>query len=385
MKIAELKKNLESETIETEKIKILSKINEMKENAERVIRKSNRDIHYSIREWSIEIILDKFSTGMEDDTNELFIPDYQRDYKWDLKIASRFIESILLDFPIPYLYIADVDAPDDPELDGRVEIIDGSQRIRALYYFCNDQFELQELKELKELEGFKFSDFVAARKRRFLRETLRMVELKGEVDESSRRDLFERINSGVKRLEAMEVRHGSEEANSKFYKKVIIPCSEDSLFSKLAPLSDKKKSNADHRELVLRFFAYLHNLDTYKGYVKPFLDEYLMQESEQTSEAVLEAYLNEFNSTMGFIDKHFGGMGFKKTIGSKTTPRARYEAIAVGVALALQEKPSLEPAVDVSTWLSSDEFQAIVGADSANNVNQLKRRINFVKNKLLEG
>ncbi|MCV4626851.1 DUF262 domain-containing protein, partial [Escherichia coli] len=80
---------------------------------------------------------------------------------------SRFIESILLDFPIPYLYIADV-FNEDPELDGRVEIIDGSQRIRSIYYFWNDQFELKDLKELKSLEGFKFSDLLASRQRRFL-------------------------------------------------------------------------------------------------------------------------------------------------------------------------------------------------------------------------
>lgn len=385
MEISDLKKQLGSEIHESKKIEIQSQITVLRDAAERAIRKANRDIHYSIREWSIEIILDKYSRGIEEDTNELFIPDYQRDYKWDLKVASRFIESILLDFPIPYLYIADVDAPDDPDLDGRVEIIDGSQRIRALYYFCTDEFELRELKELKELEGFKFSDFVAARKRRFLRESLRMVELKGEVDESSRRDLFERINSGVKRLEAMEVRHGSEEANSLFYKDVIVPCSEDSLFSTLAPLSDKKKSNADHRELVLRFFAYLHNLKNYKGYVKPFLDDYLKQESNTQDPQKFGNYKIEFDNTMNFIDRHFGGMGFKKTIHSKTTPRARYQAIAVGVALALQEDHHLEPAVDVSTWLISDEFQSIVGADSANNVTQLKGRIQYVKDKLLVG
>ncbi|RDL28809.1 DUF262 domain-containing protein [Photobacterium damselae] len=385
MNILELNKELEHETDEQVKIQLKSKINELKEAAERKIRKSNRDIHYSIREWSIEIVLSKYSEGLEEDKNELFIPDYQRDYKWDAKIASRFIESILLNFPIPYLYIADVDAPDDPDLDGRAEIIDGSQRIRALHYFYNDDLVLENLKELKELEGFKFSDFVAARKRRFLRETLRMVELKGEVDESSRRDLFERINSGVKRLEAMEVRHGSEEANSLFYKSLIVPCSEDKLFSQLAPLSDKKKKNADHRELVLRFFAYLNNLHNYKGYVKPFLDDYLKKESLEANEDTIEQYKLDFDNTMNFIDRNFGGMGFKKTLNSKTTPRARYEAIAIGVAMALKEEPNLEPAVEISTWLMSDEFQTIVGADSANNTSQLIKRIDYVKNKLLVG
>lgn len=385
MNIKELNQKLLLETNGTNRIKIESTINELKENVERKIRKSNRNINYNIREWTIEIILKKYSDGLDCDKNELFIPDYQREYKWDLKVASRFIESIILEFPIPYLYIADVNSDDDAELDGRVEIIDGSQRVRALHYFTNDEFELKELKELKELEGFKFSDLMSSRKRRFLRESLRMVELKGDVDERSRRDLFERINSGVKRLEAMEVRHGSEEANSRFYKDVIIKCSEDDLFSTLAPLSDKKKSNADHRELVLRFFAYLHNRENYKGYVKQFIDEYLIQESKETSDNVLNGYIEEFNNTMLFISNHFGGMGFKKAIHSKTTPRARYEALAVGVALALQEDASLVPAVEISSWLISEEFQIIVGADSANNVSQLNARIDYVKNKLREG
>ncbi|HHC7343560.1 TPA: DUF262 domain-containing protein [Vibrio cholerae] len=384
--IVDLKKQLDVAKVDAERIRISSKIKDLKEKAESDIRRSNREIHYGIREWTIETVIQKYSDGLEDDTNELFIPDYQRDYKWDLKIASRFVESIMLSFPIPYLYIADVNSPDDPELDGRAEIIDGSQRVRALYYFVNNQFPLTELKELHSLEGFYFDDLLASRKRRFLRESLRLVELVGEVDESSRRDLFERINSGVKRLEAMEVRHGSEEANSRFYREVILPCSKNSLFAKLAPLSEKKRSNQDHIELALRYFAYVYDIDSYQGSVKPFLDNYLKKASKDiVDDQRIQSFNADFQNTLEFINIYFGDLGFKKSIRSKTTPRARYEAIAVGVALALKEEPELRPAIDVSTWLTSDEFQLVVGADSANNETQLRNRINFVKNKLLTG
>lgn len=351
-------------------------------SADNEIRLAQRNIGYNVREWTVEVIVQKYGDNLKSDKNELFIPDYQRDYKWDVKTASRFIESILLDFPIPYLYIADV-FNEDPELDGRVEIIDGSQRIRSIYYFWNNEFELKDLKELKSLEGFKFSDLMASRQRRFLRASLRFIELKGDVEEQHRRDLFERINSGVKRLEAMEVRHGSDAAASVFYRDVVSPCSTNELFARLAPLSDRKRSNGDHRELVLRFFAYLNDLDNYKGFVAPFIDNYLNVQAEAVKEQDVDNFINDFESMLAFVETHFP-MGFKKTPTSKTTPRARYEAIAVGTALALKANPQLQaPAIPVGDWLFEEEFEAIVTADSANNTSQLKNRIFYVRNKLL--
>lgn len=380
--LKELNEELKQLTDDNDKTRKKAEIAALISKADNDIRLAQRNIGYNVREWTIEVIVQKYGENLDSDANELFIPDYQRDYKWDVKTASRFIESILLDFPIPYLYIADV-FNEDPELDGRVEIIDGSQRIRSIYYFWNNEFELKDLKELKNLEGFKFSDLLASRQRRFLRASLRFIELKGDVEEQHRRDLFERINSGVKRLEAMEVRHGSDAAASIFYRNVISPCSVNPLFSQLAPLSDRKRSNGDHRELVLRFFAYLNDLDNYKGFVAPFLDEYMNTQADEVTIQNVDSFIDEFEKMLNFVNVHFP-MGFKKTPTSKTTPRARYEAIAVGTALALRMNPQLiVPAEPISEWLFNEEFEAIVTADSANNTTQLKNRIFYVRDKLL--
>ena len=380
--LKELKEELAQIQEENAKNRKKAEIAALVTSADNEIRLAQRNIGYNVREWTVELIVQKYGNNLETDKNELFIPDYQRDYKWDIKTASRFIESILLDFPIPYLYISDV-FNEDPELDGRVEIIDGSQRIRSIYYFWNNQFELKDLKELKSLEGFKFSDLLASRQRRFLRASLRFIELKGDVEEQHRRDLFERINSGVKRLEAMEVRHGSDAATSIFYRDVVTPCSTNPLFASLAPLSDRKRSNGDHRELVLRFFAYLNDLENYKGYVAPFIDNYLNVQAERVTQQDVDKFKHDFESMLAFVDAHFP-MGFKKTPTSKTTPRARYEAIAVGTALALKANPHLQaPVIPVGDWLFGEEFETIVTADSANNTSQLKNRIFYVKDKLL--
>ncbi|EIK98303.1 hypothetical protein PMM47T1_03529 [Pseudomonas sp. M47T1] len=376
----ELRKELASAKSDDIKAVVMSKMESLRVLAENAIRHAQKNISYSTREFPIETILQKYQEGLDSDTNELFIPDYQRDYKWDDKTLSRFIESILLDFPIPYIYIANVSA-EDAELDGRVEIIDGSQRIRALHYFVNGEVPLQDLKELKALEGFYFEDLPVGRKRRFLRETLRFVELKGDVSESHRRDLFERINSGMKKLVGAETRHGSEYASSEFYKRVIVPCSADKLFSDLAPLSDKKKSNGDHLELVTRFFGYLNDLESYNGKVLQFLEAFLAKSVDRGADFIA-GDLAVFNNTMNFINAHFP-TGFRRTPTSKTTPRARFEAIAVGVALALRDNPGLvEPATPVNEWMYQDEFQSVISADSANNKSQLLARIEFVRAKV---
>lgn len=386
MSIKELKLELARASSEQEKMDVVSKINALTDLADSKIRRSSRDISYAMREWSIEFILQKFTEGLEDDSNELFIPDYQRAYKWDDRILSRFIESILLGFPIPYMYIADINEPDNPEMDGRIEIIDGSQRIRALHHFVSNQVELCDLKEISELEGYKFDDLNAARRRRFLRETLRLVELKGAVDEDTRRNLFERINSGSKSLVAMEVRRGSDNANSMFYREVLERCASNPTFQQLAPLSIKKVANQDHMELVLRFFAYMNCIDSYDGQVKRFLDLYLKDQSERVTTTEQVAALNQqFDSVMSFVAHNFPA-GFKKTQSSKTTARARYEAIAIGVGEFLRESPeALEPGAPIGDWVFSDEFQRTVSADSANNPSQLIGRIQYVKNKLLGG
>ncbi|WP_439287551.1 DUF262 domain-containing protein [Lonepinella sp. BR2904] len=358
---------------------------EQKQRAEKAIIEKQKEISFGLREWPIETILQKFGNGGDVDSDcELFIPDYQRDYKWDNRIASRFIESILLSLPIPYIYIAD-NFNEDPELDARIEIIDGSQRIRAIYYFVNNQLSLSELKELTELEGFLFKDLPAGRQRRFLRESLRIMELKSD-DPDYKRDLFERINSGIKVLIPMEQRKGSESATSSFYLQVIEPCSKDPLFRELAPLSSNRRSNEDYAELVLRFFGYGERLEEYNSNVRKFLDQYFNDMANQPhNEEEIQKRKNKFNTVMQFVKQYFP-YGFKKTATAKSTSRTFFESIALGVYFAIQENRNSTDGLitdNIIEWFNSDEYREVVTSDAANNTSKLKARINFVKDKLL--
>ena len=87
------------------------------------------------------VLVDKYINGAEDGANEIFVPDYQRNFVWPLRMQSRFIESILIGLPIPYLFVADV-SNEDEELSGRLEIVDGTQRIRTLTAFSQNDLRL---------------------------------------------------------------------------------------------------------------------------------------------------------------------------------------------------------------------------------------------------
>ena len=122
---------------------------QLRDAAEEEIREKRKPVDYKTIEYPIEILVQKFLDGIDDDTNELFIPDYQREMAWDDEIQSKFIESVLLGLPIPYIFVADVSGEEDTN-DSRLEIIDGTQRIRTLKRFLNNELELNHLNKLSK-------------------------------------------------------------------------------------------------------------------------------------------------------------------------------------------------------------------------------------------
>ncbi|MGL5060272.1 MAG: DUF262 domain-containing protein [Microcoleus sp.] len=166
-----------------------------KEAAEAEIRDQRQQVNYDTREYPLEILLQKCMQGIEDDTNELSIPDYPREMAWDEAQQSKFIESVILGLPISYILVAEIRDNDNDEL--RLEIIDGTQRIRTLARFVNNELTLSGLKRLDRLNGFKFADLLLSRQSHFKRTTLRTVQLSYKTSKEVRRDLFERLNPKV--------------------------------------------------------------------------------------------------------------------------------------------------------------------------------------------
>ena len=322
---------------------------------------------YDTKEYPIEVIVQKYEDNKDDDLNELFIPTYQRDFVWDENRQSKFIESILIGLPVPFIFTADRGE--------RFEIVDGSQRIRSLAAYLSDSLTLQNLEKLTVLNGTRFSDLLLSRQRRFKRKTLRMIELSEKADANITNDLFERINTGSDILRKMEVRKGA--FAGRFYD-FVSECSQNELFKMLCPISEKVRKREEAQELVLRFFAYSDRYMKFKHRVDEFLNEYIKENKDAFDEARLK---KEFIDMLNFVDRYFPN-GFTKGTNSKTTPRVRFEALSVGTNLALRMNPNLVP--QNLSWMDSDAFKTHTRSDASNSKPKIKGRIEYVRDNLMK-
>lgn len=328
-------------------------------------------VDYITLEYPVEVIVDKYKQGEENDENEIFVPQYQRDFVWDDARQSKFIESLFLGLPIPFLFLADVAGDNE----GRLEIVDGSQRIRTLANYIDDGLKLSGLKKLDKLNGLLFSDLPKPRQMRFLRTNIKTIVLTEKADEEARKDIFERINTGSDLLRAMEVRTG---AMTGPFSDFVKENSQNQLFRKLAPVSERLSKRKENEELVLRFFAYLDDADAFVHRVDEFMDQYLQKMNASNFDQA--AYKATFETMLAFIEKTLPH-GFRKTPNAKSTPRVRFETLAIGAALALKENPQL--VCNDIAWIDSKEFKEHTRSDGSNSKTKLKERIEYAKNKFL--
>lgn len=337
---------------------------EMKKKAEEQIKNLRKEIDYTTRDYSIDFLVQKFRE------DEFYIPDeYQRQFIWDDDKKSLFIESVLLGLPIPLMFFSDTE-------DGRCEIIDGAQRTQSLEAFMSNDLELTNLKKLDSLLEFKYDDIPEYFKKKFDKTNIRVVVLSDETTLDIRQEIFTRINTSGVKASPIEVRRGQFMQTD--FMRFIKECSEDDVFLKLCPLSETLKKRYEGQELVLRFFAYLNNYKKFEHRVDQFIDDYVDSNKDTFNR---DEFLKEFKRMLDFVDKNFP-YGFAKSKNAKSTPRVRFEAIAVGVALALRENEKL--IVNNVDWIGSDEFRIHTTTNASNSLNRVTGRIEYVRNMLLE-
>ncbi|MDR3054370.1 MAG: DUF262 domain-containing protein [Zoogloeaceae bacterium] len=329
-----------------------------------------REVDYNTRDYAIDFLVAQFKEA------EFFInPEYQRNFVWDDVRRCRFVESILLGYPIPFMFFSDND-------DGRCDIVDGAQRTQSLDAFLSNDLVLSDLKKLTKLNGLTFEKLPPPIKRKFCKTTLRVIVLEEGTSLEVRAEIFSRINSSALDLKPTEIRRGAYTGE---FIKFMTDCSKKTLFEQLCPISKNSKDRYEDIELITRFFAFT---DDYKGFVHrvgDFLDAFVESHQNDFDRTVLEA---EFDNMLSFVAKYFPN-GFKRSATGQFVPHARFEAIAVGVALALREKPDLIPAVPTD-WadITTEEgarFKYHTTTHASNNKNRVTGRIEYVMNMLLYG
>ncbi|MBQ8297808.1 MAG: DUF262 domain-containing protein [Ruminococcus sp.] len=282
------------------------------------------DITTSPGDWSPANIVELIDSGIME------LPLFQRNYVWDIKKASKLVESLILGLPVPELFVY---MEDDSE--STYKIIDGQQRILSVYFYIKGRFpkkagsrilfreKLRECANLDELlaDNNNFRDFalklndgteskpsryngkkyteldkdtqIKLRLRRFMRAIV-VRQNKPENSSASMFEIFNRLNTGGVKLNNQEIRASLYYCD--FYEMITRLNSHHKWRSLLGkPTQDL---HSEDIELILRSFALLQEGENYSPKMVSFLNSF-SQKSKSFSEEYID-YLEKL--FLSFLD-----------------------------------------------------------------------------------
>ena len=141
--------------------------------------------------------------------NLVLQPGFQRRRVWADRQKSNLIESILLQLPVPEIYMQITTEPD-----GRSEyiVVDGQQRISAILDFVGiggrPPLELRYLDQNSQWMGYTFNELADEQKREFYGHPMAVRYLQDANDEEIK-DLFRRLNKYLTPLNPQELRNAT--------------------------------------------------------------------------------------------------------------------------------------------------------------------------------
>lgn len=261
---------------------------------------------------------------------KIVIPEFQRKYVWNRAQASRLIESLIIQCPIPVIYL-------DQEPDETLKVIDGNQRIWSVRLFLENQFPLRGLRAYPDLNGLRFRELDPRFQRHIENRTLRCITILKETHAQIKFDVFERLNTGAVQLNPQELRHGL------YYGPLMDRLDElgdYDAWQELSGIRDDKRMRG--AELILRFIALSTSLRQYRKPLASFLSQFA---SENRSSDKLDEWAEEFTVTVDIIKNLFGDAAFR-LINSELNAEgnfnsAIFDAQMVGVITSKAEVPRL--------------------------------------------
>lgn len=262
-------------------------------------------------DFTVSTIYEKLNNG------SIAIPPFQRNYVWDIKQASKLIESLIIGLPVPQMFFF--------EENEKSLIIDGQQRLLTIFYFMHGRIPKQnkraslrktiiergdlneellsdneyfvdfklKLSNNDELNGLSFEK-LDKYKEKFKSRPIRIIHIKqlapNEQDrESSMFEIFDRLNTGGSNLSDQEIRMNVHYSN--FYK-MIDEVNLNPIWRKLLGKEELDLRFKDF-EILLRYFAVANSFDEYKSNMKIFLNNFSYK-AKSFSEEKIENLKNEF-------------------------------------------------------------------------------------------
>ncbi len=353
-----------------------------------------KNVHTTTLDLSFNELLDMHETG------ELNIsPEFQRLFQWSEGARSRFIESLLLEMPVPPIYVIE-------EADGKYVLIDGLQRISSYLHMrgklkashldpkveLGEKLKLTDCDIVKELNGKTFDDLGTALQIRLKRAFVSVKVVRKGSDPRFQYYMFKRLNTGGELLSEQQIRNCTIRLLDAKFNDFIIALSKNADFKKcIDPISLERLHAAFDQELVLRFFAFKNDQAAFSHDVSDFLTEYMEKVSDPEKAGAFE-YVAEkanFEKTFAILAATLGeaAFSFANPAGTKLTKGFsvyHFEAITVGIQPRLARfdvanGPQMTQVNDRlrSIKLDANFIKATTGGGK-NSPGPLKQRIAFV-------
>lgn len=219
--------------------------------------------------------------------------DFQREDVWNPKQKSELVESILMGLPIPIMYLFE-------DASANLIVVDGRQRLTALFEFMDDTYKLTGLSILKKLNGQKFSTIDAIYQAKLEDYQLGTQVIKPPTPDKIKFQIFDRVNRGGTTLNNQEMRNALYQGEAT---KLLDKLANSDAFKK-ATQGSLNKIRMKDKYIILRAIAFSLLADNrlkdsnsqvieYKGDVDEFL-------------ATTMIFLNNLNpQAIAALDKEF--------------------------------------------------------------------------------
>jgi hypothetical protein len=322
------------------------------------------------------------------EARELIIaPEYQRLFRWSEDQKASFIESLLLGFPIPAIFVAE-------GKDGVWELVDGLQRVSTVFEFMGVlkdadgeavppsrlSFATKESHKLPLLDGFHFEKLSLRSRLTLKRAYCRVEVIKIGSAPLMKYDVFEKLNTGGSRLEPQEIRNAILRAINPELVQFFDELSRKPSFANHLHLSENQQHQMYDRGLVLRFFTLKNNFENFDHDVEPFITSYMKKVAVGQQPFDTTAELIVFERTFAALANALGDDAWRHLTNNQAKGGFSvyvFDALSIGVARNIGIVGNLSPselAARCNALKNAQEFKNNVGA-GANTRAKMRERL----------
>lgn len=322
------------------------------------------EITYNLTSYGIDFPVDSLVSRY--DKEKIYLPNFQRNYVWNKKQASKFIESLLLGLPVPGIFLY-------KDIDEKMLIIDGYQRIESISRYFKNSFDNSDFKLSgvnKDFNGKIYSKLNENEKDKIATSIIHATIIKADNPKKKNYhaiyEIFERLNTGGVKLSPQEVRNCV--SDGKFRQK-ITELSNLDIVKNFISIDKKRKKD---EEIILRLLAL--SFIEYTGNMKQFLNDFMFANKDIDSQQIHQA-LNLFVEIIQFMNQIDAKEYFRK---NDQLSIAILDSLWVGIYKnyeLLKNKHIEQIKEKIDQLMQNEQYKEAIKTGTTHNTNSVKDRL----------